>query len=221
MARKSQQKSRSKVRRNPGIPLSGPFVVSDGTREIAIDELSMAMLEEQKQAFREKFGRDPGPGDPVFFDTDMDVPKALSEAQIEQMRTEVIRSMEESGLPPAIIHAYRRTGLLVTNVGLDTLSEEDLAEWDEALKHYETCQRMAEDARKGGVHPAIVYAISRTGKAWPDDLEISPDRSSVRGSDDDVEWIEAVVDYIDKHPGCRPPDLKRLLSRSPPKHRPN
>jgi hypothetical protein len=34
-------------------------------------------LLEQRKAFVEKFGREPGPGDPVFFDPDKDVPTPI------------------------------------------------------------------------------------------------------------------------------------------------
>jgi hypothetical protein len=31
-------------------------------------------LKKQHETFKEKFGREPGPGDPLFFDPDYDVP---------------------------------------------------------------------------------------------------------------------------------------------------
>jgi hypothetical protein len=33
----------------------------------------MDMMQQQLQAFREKFGREPGPEDPIFFDPDADI----------------------------------------------------------------------------------------------------------------------------------------------------
>jgi hypothetical protein len=38
--------------------------------KVAITDRTRAILEAQQQRFREKFGRDPGPSDPVFFDPD-------------------------------------------------------------------------------------------------------------------------------------------------------
>jgi hypothetical protein len=35
------------------------------------------LMQEQLQRFRDKFGRDPGPGDPVFFDSDKETPQPL------------------------------------------------------------------------------------------------------------------------------------------------
>jgi len=38
--------------------------------KVEITERTRAILEAQQQRFREKFGRDAGPNDPVFFDPD-------------------------------------------------------------------------------------------------------------------------------------------------------
>jgi len=38
--------------------------------KVAINERTRGILEAQQQRFREKFGRDAGPNDPVFFDPD-------------------------------------------------------------------------------------------------------------------------------------------------------
>lgn len=43
---------------------------SPQTRRIPIPEDLCRELEGQRERFREKFGRDPGPEDPVFFDPD-------------------------------------------------------------------------------------------------------------------------------------------------------
>ena len=60
----------------------------------------------QRKAFIEKFGREPGPDDPVFFDPDKDVPtpmghgrldadleKALRGAGIDSRKAEAIRKL--------------------------------------------------------------------------------------------------------------------------------
>ena len=63
-------------------------------------------LLEQRNAFIEKFGREPGPDDPVFFDPDKDVPtpidpvrfdadleKAIRDAGIDSRKAEAIRKL--------------------------------------------------------------------------------------------------------------------------------
>ena len=40
-------------------------------------------MREQRQAFIDNFGREPGPGDPVFFDPDADTPQPWDEKKLE------------------------------------------------------------------------------------------------------------------------------------------
>lgn len=40
----------------------------DGSRKVFLSPDQVALLEHQRDMFREKFRRDPGPGDPLFFD---------------------------------------------------------------------------------------------------------------------------------------------------------
>lgn len=71
------------------------------------------MLLKQREAFRKKFGRDPGPGDPVFFDPDADEPRPLSEgASDNPFDPEVLEALRKTGAAPQFIYAYRKTGLI-------------------------------------------------------------------------------------------------------------
>ena len=45
--------------------------------------------------FKEKFGRGPGPDDPVFFDPDHDVPTPLTEAKVKR---ELVEAARKAGL---------------------------------------------------------------------------------------------------------------------------
>ena len=48
------------------------------TKQIKMDpELTRAM-KNQLRAFKKKFGREPGPNDPVFFDPDADTPQPIA-----------------------------------------------------------------------------------------------------------------------------------------------
>jgi hypothetical protein len=79
-------------------------------RDIA--ERTREILEAQRQRFREKFGRDWGPNDPVFFDPDAPEPVPMSAVKVE---ADVVDAMRKAGTPPQIIYAYKRTGgLLLT-----------------------------------------------------------------------------------------------------------
>lgn len=57
-----------------------------------------AAFQEQAERFRQRFGREMGPDDPVFFDPDLDVPTPLSEAKINaEFRTAIIGSGADPG----------------------------------------------------------------------------------------------------------------------------
>ena len=87
-------------------------------------------LEQQFEAFRRRFGREPGPSHPVFFDPDAEQPGPLSQTRMEE---ELVRAATVAGIDPAIIFAYVKTGMLVTSHNLAQWSPEDLAEWDAAV----------------------------------------------------------------------------------------
>jgi hypothetical protein len=49
------------------------------------------MIRQQLESFKEKFGREPGPDDPLFFDPDCDVPIPLSELKLRKELSEAAR----------------------------------------------------------------------------------------------------------------------------------
>ena len=116
-----RRKRRQRLRRHQGrtIPLK-PDVVS--------------ALEEQREAFRRKFGREPRPDDPVFFDPDADTPQPFDLGRLDTAMTE---AMTKAGLDPAFIYAYRRTGLIVTEQNECLLTEDDRQAWRNAVAEYE------------------------------------------------------------------------------------
>jgi len=107
-------------------------------RTVHLDPRQVELLRCQREAFRAKFGHDPGPDDPVFFDPNADTPQALNP---DNLVATVAAAMEQAGLDPAKIHAYRRTGMLITTENLSQWSAEDLAEWQAALDEYQTLVR--------------------------------------------------------------------------------
>src|SRR5262249_60068556 len=88
-------------------------------------------LEQLRQAFVAKHGREPGPDDLLF--PDMPHPEHLEAMMVEDMRA--------AGLDPAFIYAFEKTGLLVTEQNQHLIPDEDLAEWDAAIEEYERKQR--------------------------------------------------------------------------------
>ena len=94
------------------------------------DEVYRAMLD-QRQRFIDKFGREPGPSDPVFFDPDADTPQQISEDRLGRLMNEALSA---AGVDPVLVYAYNKTGLLVSEDNLHLLSDEDLAEWQQAVE---------------------------------------------------------------------------------------
>ena len=61
-----------------------PHVDEDGAVWVPLDKVMQNAIEQQLDAFREKFGREPLPEDPLFFDPDAsgDIPQRLSEKRV-------------------------------------------------------------------------------------------------------------------------------------------
>src|ERR1700675_4995037 len=83
---------------------------STRSRTIKLAPESMDMMNQQLQAFREKFGREAGPNDPVFFDPDADTPQPFP---LEKYLEESTKAMVAAGIRPEIIYAHRKTGGLI------------------------------------------------------------------------------------------------------------
>lgn len=102
-------------------------------RKIKLDPEGVALIQQQIELFRKKFGREPGPGDPLFFDPDADQPRRL---QLEPLEAGMVRMLEEAGIRPEIVYAFEKTGRLVTETNYKKLSKADLAEWEAAIDEY-------------------------------------------------------------------------------------
>lgn len=94
------------------------------------------LLAQTRTAFREKFGRDPEPGDPLFFDPDADVPQELSAEKIEDTWKDLCDHAASQGIPPELVHAMRKTGRVVTEQNMHLLEPDELAEWQDAVDEY-------------------------------------------------------------------------------------
>jgi len=95
------------------------------------------IFKHQTEAFKQKFGREPAPEDPIFFDPKSDVPKALVEAETIEGAEDVLRSI---GANPENIYAFKKTGIILTDKNRKYQSESDLAEWNAAIDEYRKLQ---------------------------------------------------------------------------------
>jgi hypothetical protein len=101
-------------------------------KSVPLSSEAAAILEHQRRRFIEQYGREPGPQDPIFFDT----------PPVEQIEFQMIQAMKKAGGDPAFIHAYEKTGgLLVTEENKHLISDEDLAAWQAAIDEYEANHR--------------------------------------------------------------------------------
>jgi hypothetical protein len=109
------------------------------------------ILEGQRQKFLDKYGREPGPHDRVFFDM----------PPLEHVEHEMVQAMKAAGLDPAFLYAYEKTGLLVTEQNQHLISDRDLQQWQDAMEEYR--------ARHGGTNEPVNYPIGTVALYGPDD----------------------------------------------------
>jgi hypothetical protein len=102
-------------------------------RRVRMNQQMIDILDEQKERFRQKFGRDPRPEDPVIWDENASEPTPASEDDIHQS---ILSALIAIGSPPEFIHAFNKTGLLVTEMNMHLLSEHDIEEWTDAVEEY-------------------------------------------------------------------------------------
>lgn len=95
-------------------------------RSIKMNPEMVELLEIQHKKFVDKFGREPGPDDPIFFD----VPSE------EELENSTIKMLEEAGCSEEYIYAYKKTGRLLTEDNRRFLADIELKEWDDAIEEY-------------------------------------------------------------------------------------
>ncbi len=99
---------------------------------VRLDPDAGVMLAEQARAFEARFGRPPGPHDPLFFDPHADTPQPMPVAGIEAATTAMLHA---AGVCGAWIYAYQHTdGLLPRPDGFTT--DADARDWHAAADRY-------------------------------------------------------------------------------------
>ena len=105
-------------------------------KTIQLNAEAQRAIQEQLRKFREKFGRDAGPEDPIFFDPDADTPQPISPAGLDEMMGQILSAAGQAGIRPELIYAMRKTGRIVTESNQHLLTDEDLQEWQDAIEEY-------------------------------------------------------------------------------------
>ena len=109
---------------------------------LALSEMAWQALMREREQFKEKFGRDWQPDDPIIFDPDSDVPQFYPE---DRMRQELMEIMRKAGTPPEIIYAHKKTDLLLAE-GVE-VPEDRRREWDDAIAEYFELERKAKEGK--------------------------------------------------------------------------
>jgi hypothetical protein len=99
----------------------------DGSIEKSIPLTAEAVqhLQQMKEEFRQKHGRDPGPDDKVFGDLEPEI--------VEHEMTEL---MKHVGIRPELIYAFNKTGRMLTEQNKKMLTDAELQEWQGAIDEY-------------------------------------------------------------------------------------
>jgi hypothetical protein len=102
-------------------------------RRQKLSRFAVAALEQQRQAFREKFGREPRPNDPFFFNAIVLEPEPTP---MQQMKDEMVGAMLKANIRRELIYAYIRTDRIVTKSNQRNLTSKKLKEWDDAIEEF-------------------------------------------------------------------------------------
>jgi hypothetical protein len=95
-------------------------------KSVPVSDEMAEVIEEQRQRFVKEFGREPGPGDHLFFNM----------PPLEHVEHFIVQGMKQAGVHPAFIYAFEKTGLMVTEANLHLISDKDRVEWNAAIEEY-------------------------------------------------------------------------------------
>lgn len=99
-------------------------------RQVPLSDEALEALEEVRAEFVREHGREPGPEDKVF--------DGLPHLEIVEF--EMVEAMKRAGIDPAKIHAFEKTGLLVSEDNQHLIADQDLAEWHAAVEEFKQRQ---------------------------------------------------------------------------------
>ena len=101
------------------------------------DEM-VEILQRQREKFVARYGREPGPDDPIFFDAPSD----------DEYDAAVTKAMEQVGVAPAVIYAFRKTGRIITEENAKFVPAAALEAWQHAIDEYDVLMEGQETERQ-------------------------------------------------------------------------
>ena len=84
------------------------------------------ILQRQREKFIARYVREPGPDDPIFFDAPSD----------DEYDAAVTKAMEQAGVAPAVIYAFRKTGRIITEANAKFVPAAAVEAWQHAIDEY-------------------------------------------------------------------------------------
>jgi hypothetical protein len=136
----------------------------EGDRVIRIPPSLNLMLEDNRARFIERFGREPTPEDPIFWDTDDDGDEPVP-IDMDRINRELVLAMMLTNTRRQIIYATLKTGRLITTTNEHLVPAAAKAEWEEAVGEYlaahpdeDEAERL-DPASKDDAPGAVVYFI--------------------------------------------------------------
>ena|GEM_PF-6991988 len=113
--------------------LGHPRVLTRDSKVLRLGADEAAILTAQRHRFEERFGRPPGPGDPLFFDSDADEPQRMLVDDIEDHMLAMLRA---AGICPAWLYAHQQTDGLLPRPDGGFASSTDRRDWDDTIAAY-------------------------------------------------------------------------------------
>ena len=119
-------------------PLTGDRTLSMSAGHPAARDMRESM-QELRRDFTERFGREPGPEDPLFFDPTNDVPTTKSPetatAEFDTM-LDHMASQTDDPMLRAQLRAAKDVGFILTESNMHLFSAHDIDAWEDALDRH-------------------------------------------------------------------------------------
>lgn len=119
---------------------------ADGSYQVTLPPEVVQAIRQQADSFREKFGRDMGPDDPVFFDPDADEPVHLSEARYNELFQEVAENIEDPEVR-AFAFAWADVGYIVTEENQHLFTAHEVEAFGKAVARHREDDTALDDFR--------------------------------------------------------------------------
>jgi hypothetical protein len=102
---------------------------SDGelAHELPIGPEMGEILQRQREKCIARYGQEPGPDDQIFVDVPSD----------DEYAAMVTTAMEQAGVAPQVIYAFRKTGRIITQENAKFVPAAALEGWHQAIAEYE------------------------------------------------------------------------------------